>query len=92
MKRNFLAALAIAALFSFTAKADLVVDFNLGTLATPSSTNLSGTTVGANQNADFYPTVNGLDETLGEIVYEFSISTESVLSLINNEGIFVGSR
>jgi hypothetical protein len=90
MKKTYLLSLALALLLAAQSFAQLVVNTDLGALATPSVTNLVGTTVGGNTNADFYPPVS-FDESLGEYVYQFSLSATSLLSMVNNEGIFVGA-
>ncbi|MCB9845934.1 MAG: PEP-CTERM sorting domain-containing protein [Phycisphaeraceae bacterium] len=93
MKRA-IAVVALAGLVA-PASAQLVVDTDLGGLGLGSSTNLIGTTIGANSNADFYTGLLGnpigFDASLGERVYRFTLASASRVSLVNNEGIFVGS-
>lgn len=84
-------AVAVTCTLAVTCNAQIVVNDILGPLAITSSTNLSDDTTGANQNVDLYPSTSPFDETLGEIVYEFSIIGTAVLGITNNEGILVGT-
>lgn len=89
-KTRILAIAAVAALtWSSAVRADLTVDTNLGVLT--GDVNLTGTTVGANDNAQSYSAVNSFDYSLGERVYEFTLNDTYTLGITNNEGIFVGS-
>ncbi len=87
--RTCAVAAGTALLAASVANGNLVVDQDLGMLGF-GSTNLIGTTVGANRNADFYPPIT-FDETLGEFVYQLTLNQPTLLSLTNNEGFFVGA-
>ena len=89
MRKIWVSALGVLVVAS-VASADLTVDANLGNLAGGSSTNLTGTTVGGNTNADLYPPTT-FEESLGEYVYQFTVAVKSAMGITNNEGIFVGS-
>lgn len=98
--RNVRVAVAIVALTGLAgaAQAQLTVDTNLGSLGIGSSTNIVGTSIGGTQIADLYASaylgqnwIYGFDATLSERVYEFTLTSDSRISITNNEGIFVGA-
>lgn len=60
-------------------------DFDLGTLGSGVTTAFSGTTVGASNNIDTYSTSGPSEIYDQDIIYQFAVMTQGVLSLTSND-------